>query len=273
MIHSLVHSSATLIWVSLMLLCVIYMFCMLMMYGVCAEMSMGNMDEQLKLQVMKLFGDCPNSMLTLFSVITGGMDWSEVYWPLWEVSQPAACLLLFYVYFVIFGVVNVVTSVFVDAAHKASLSDREHVVNCELQRNKAYAKAVTEFFHDADTNDSGHLSWEELSNFLQSSKNKAHLATLDLDVTQARALYTLVDINRSNCVAIEDFVQGCQRLKGTAKAIDLSMLQFSCEQIMGELEHMLGELEQMGELLCKRLPLTPELRQKYSIDGKFDTYV
>jgi len=132
----------------------------------------------------------------------------------------------------VFGVLNVVTSVFVDNAHQVSQRDRDIVTQHEIQRHLDYAKDIRHFFMEADKDNSGMLSWEEFHEHLQDPKVQAYFATLQLDVAQAHALFLLLDVDETNEVDIDEFVGGCMRLKGDAKSIDVNMLLYENEKMI-----------------------------------------
>merc|ERR1711957_192859 len=55
---------------------------------------------------------------------------------------------------------------------------------------------------------------------------------LELDVSQARALFMLLDVDETNEVELEEFIGGCMRMKGDAKSIDVNMLLYENEKMI-----------------------------------------
>merc|ERR1712232_733453 len=51
-----------------------------------------------------------------------------------------------------------------------------------------------------------------------------YLQAVNIDVSEARSLFDLVDLNRDGVLEIDEIVQGCLRLRGDAKALDLTLL-------------------------------------------------
>merc|ERR1712045_461456 len=49
-------------------------------------------------------------------------------------------------------------------------------------------------------------------------------SVLELDIRDAISFYRLIDVDESNELEIEEFVVGCMRLKGKAKAVDMESL-------------------------------------------------
>lgn len=237
MLVSLTSSLLSLFWVFLMLLFVVYFFSLIILNGIVADYHTG-LDNAIQKQLKDNYGTLIKTLLSLFMCISGGEDWSALYKPLLQLNWLYGAFFMFYIYFAVFGVLNVVTSVFVDATQKASLCDHEHVVQCELERNMMYMKSCRRLFQEADKNASGMLTWEELDEYLKDEKMQAFLGTLQLDESQARALYSFVDVNGDNEIAIDEFANGCVRLKGSAKAVDVIMLRFENERILAALQEL-----------------------------------
>merc|ERR1719386_624220 len=81
-------------------------------------------------------------------------------------------------------------------------------------------------FNDIDADNSGTLTWEELGKNLEDERVSACFNLLQIDVTEAKGLFQLLDIDESGEVGIEEFVMGCMRLKGAAKSIDLATMLY-----------------------------------------------
>merc|ERR1712050_597893 len=102
-----------------------------------------------------------DSVLHLFAAICGGLDWLELYGPLYEMGAVYGVLLLFYVFFTFFGVLNVIIGAFVDGAKKVAQQDREYLASIEIENKKRYMMNLRDFFHEADEDRSGVLTSQE----------------------------------------------------------------------------------------------------------------
>jgi hypothetical protein len=138
-----------------------------------------------------------------------------------------------YIYFTVFLVLNVVVGTVVDMTTRVSVRDRGRVVREELSKIKEYTNDVQEFFSLADTEQSGTLSWDELAQYLEDDKNKAQFQALDLDLWQAHVLFDMLDEDGSGEVGIREFLEGCIRLKGQARSMDLHLAIFQLQQVVG----------------------------------------
>merc|ERR1719221_138818 len=99
-----------------------------------------------------------------------------------------------------------------------------------------YLKKVRQFFIEADTDKSGTLSWEEFESHMQNTKIKAYFQTLDLDVSQAHLVFELLDVDNSDEVTVDEFLEGCMRLKGHARSVDVNLLILQQKKFMRRME-------------------------------------
>jgi len=180
--------------------------------------------DRLAQNMLELYGDLYKAMLTLFMVISGGLDWGDAMRPLADVHVLYGPIFVFFIFGMHFGVLNVVIGTFVAAATEIAARDQEALVKYELREWQIYAERIRAFFQEADLDKSGTLSWEEFRAHLEAPKVRAIFQTLDLGLAQAHVLFDLLDMDESGSVSVEEFIDGCMRLRGQAKSIDLNML-------------------------------------------------
>ena len=53
---------------------------------------------------------------------------------------------------------------------------------------------------------------------------KEYLSFIDVDPSDAKDLYQLLDVENSGAVPAEEFLGGCMRLRGNARSLDLSLM-------------------------------------------------
>mmetsp|Transcript_62704 Transcript_62704/g.127741 ORF Transcript_62704/g.127741 Transcript_62704/m.127741 type:complete len:243 (+) Transcript_62704:2-730(+) len=152
--------------------------------------------------------------------------------PLRKVGFIYVLFFLFFVFFMVFGVLNVVVGMFVETASAVAQRDHDVVVENEISRVQEYSENIKEFFTQADKDKSGELTWEEFSEHLKDERVKAYFASLELDVSQAKMLFHLLDIDGTGGIGVDEFVGGCMRLKGLARSIDVNMMIFEMDKMM-----------------------------------------
>lgn len=141
---------------------------------------------------------------------------------------------------------NLVTGTFVQSAQE----------NMREIQDMDLVDRVKEICMSTDHNQSGTITWKEFERQLRTPQMAQYLKAIDLHHSEARLLYSLLDVQNEDAVSADDFVNGCLRLQGPAKAIDhaimsnnlRSMFRWHLEQ-GGYIEAQLSEIgERLGKL-------------------------
>merc|ERR1740123_299317 len=230
MIQSILHSAKSLFWVALILTLLFYVFGITLVQGVVSFCSTeGKWDSRDTIGLREHFGTLDRSFLSLFEGMSGGISWGELLDILESLPSIYTYIFLSFISFAIFGVVNIVTAVFIDTALQCSEADRNTMVQEEILQKEKYAKRIVVLFQELDIDKSGVIGFDEFEKAVQDSQVVALINALGLDITDIRTLFVLLDRDRSGAIDIEEFLVGCMRLQGGAKALDLIKLQMMQE--------------------------------------------
>mmetsp|Transcript_68757 Transcript_68757/g.223904 ORF Transcript_68757/g.223904 Transcript_68757/m.223904 type:complete len:657 (+) Transcript_68757:64-2034(+) len=209
MLSSIVASLKHLVWTILLLVALIY--CV----AICITevVSMAGEAEQSEVQLW--WGTLDRSMLTLFESITGGLSWDEAVRPLHHhVSPFMAYVFCAYIAFCLFAVLNVVTGVFVNQASVQAQEDKDTYL----------ANSISDLFFKGSGVDSSDITWDKFSHMLNTPDMQEYFEAINVDISEAEGLFALLDVDGSGSVDPQEVVDGCLRLRGQAKAIELSLL-------------------------------------------------
>eukprot|EP00439_Symbiodinium_sp_Y106_P005541 s5634_g1.t1 len=163
----------------------------------------------------KFFGTVGRSILSLFQALTGGIDWRELVDVLSlgcrseNMHEVWGLATVFWIAFLILGVMNIITGNFVSAAMERSQSDLDNVFQARR------------LFKSLDIDDSGAITIDEIRRHLES---KPVQQTIDVDSSEAEVLFEILDLSGDGSIDKEDFISGCLRLQGTARAVDLLLM-------------------------------------------------
>merc|ERR1712156_764916 len=118
-----------------------------------------------------------------------------------------------YVFFTMLAVLNVVTGVFVDNAVQLAHTQREFVAAKEEEFKQQHIKEVANLFFVSDTDGSGTVSLQEIQECFSDPVVIAFFTALDLDVDDTERIFQLIDRDASGSVDIQEFIEGCMKLK------------------------------------------------------------
>jgi len=230
MVASVLCSLASLTWAIVFLAFVLYLFSLVIIQDVSAHIR--DIESVPNPLLIEYYGSLLDAMITLFMAITGGDDWRQLLEPLQEFSKLFYTpFFIFYVAFTVFGVMNVLTATFVEAASRISNIDRDLVIQEQMSQTNSHASALRKVFHDADTDGGGQLDLEEFEAHLHNREVLAYLKFLEIDIYEARGLFQLLDVDETGAVEIDEFVVGMMRLKGAAKGVDVATLMYENKKI------------------------------------------
>jgi len=169
------------------------------------------------------FGSITDSIMSLFQAISGGDDWRNFVDQL--NSGPSAVfnganrfLFALYIAFATLVMLNLVTGVFVEGAQR--LIRKEN--NGELTR--IVRRLFTTSRMSGNSVD-GKISWAEFQSHMESKCMVSFLKQLDVKFDDVERLFKFLDPERHGIVEVEEFVDGCIRLKSSPRLVDLNDLR------------------------------------------------
>jgi len=240
MVYSIFGSMKSLLWVILVLSLTFYMFGIALTSGTTTyletpEQWLDKDNEDVE-DVRKYFGSLGSSMLSLFMAMSGGNDWGQYYEALGRLPWQYRALFLCFITFSVFAVVNIVTGVFVDNAMQSSHTDREIVVHEEMEEKKAFLQILRDIFMEMDKDGEGSISINTFERSMNDERVIAYFNSLKLDVSDARTLFRLLDVDSSDEVSITEFLTGCFRLQGEARSLDTKIMRWQIDSLQEKMQ-------------------------------------
>lgn len=239
MVFSLTGALKPLFWAVVLMAIILLIFGVFFTDGVVAYcMQHSAFQDESTSELRRHFGTLGRSILSLFISLSGGEDWGVVLHLLEPLPRYYALVFLLFITFAILALLNVITAVFIQTAIKQTESDVELVVAEEMAHRAEFTAVMQQVFMELDQNNSGALSYEEFEQHIEDEKIMTYLQTLELDATQIRSLFMLLDVDRTGEVDLEEFVTGCVRLKGGAKNLDMAFLKFQLDYVVHSIKAM-----------------------------------
>jgi len=254
MVMSVANSMRSLVWTILLMLLMMYIIGVYLCQLI-ADTGAEN-PSALSTDLMTYYGSLPRAVLSMYQAMTGGVDWNDLASPLETSISPIMSLVFaLYIAFAVLAMMNVVTGVFVESALGSAREDREREV----------IHAVRKIFNMGDQNRNGVLSWAEFSDTLEDPSNSRYFSTIGINASEARGLFNLLDADDSGSISVQEFIQGCLRLRGQAKAIDLATLIYMTKRMVYWLQDRLEYVESSLERIMppeKKTPRPSAIQQK-----------
>ncbi|CAE8616512.1 unnamed protein product [Polarella glacialis] len=207
-------SLRTFVWAAVLMLLIMY--CLAVYFTIIASDAEVSDSEA---HLVKLYwGSIGGSVLSLFMAVAGGADWQQFLLVFGEGSWlyvANSFLLSIYVGFAILVMLNLVTGVLVEGAQNIIRSEKE----TEL------VKMAAQIFMTAGKDSDSEMTKEEFEKLSCSSAMNTYCHEVGMTLDEAENLFEFLDRDDSGSVSIAEFVQGCLRLRGPAKALDLAELR------------------------------------------------
>lgn len=248
MAYALISSLRTLICSLTLLIFVMFVFAVGLTQGAATEVD--------RIQIVDLhlrYGSLGSTMYTLFLSISNGISWDSAYMPLHELSWVSAVAFIIYVSIGSFGVLNVITSIFVESVIRSVQHYKDLIIKDKEIEKKIAVTHMKEVFYQLDSDASGEVSADELEYFMSEPSLRKYMEALDLEAEDTRLLFRLLDRDGSRCINVEEFCDGCMRLKGTAKSMDVNALIFQTKNFLTKWGEFTFFVEESFTMLRRQL--------------------
>eukprot|EP00931_Biecheleriopsis_adriatica_P063991 TRINITY_DN38864_c0_g1_i1.p1 TRINITY_DN38864_c0_g1~~TRINITY_DN38864_c0_g1_i1.p1 ORF type:complete len:795 (+),score=166.88 TRINITY_DN38864_c0_g1_i1:107-2491(+) len=160
------------------------------------------------------YGSLARSVLSLYQCITNGVSWRTISEPL-ESKQPfMAIAFSIYIAFAMLAMLNVITGVFVESA----------MASAKEEYNLDMVSRLREVVAAMELGEESRMTWEQFESQLNNPTIDAYFKSLDLSLSEAMSLFMLLDVDDEGSIDKDEFVAGCCRIHGYAKAVDLTAL-------------------------------------------------
>jgi len=258
MLYSILGSLRSFFWVMAVFILIIYLFAISLTW--CSYQALKQMGEEAFISqekasnLARYFGTLDRTTLTLFMAVTGGRDWNEFFDTL-ELTDLGKEQFFLFICFACFAALNVINGVFVESAMRCSKIDREFVIEDEIQKRTKTVRDMFQLFQEMDSDNSGAISITEFEKQLEDERAVAYFNSLNLDVSEARTLFTLMDLDQDGNVDLVEFIVGCQKLKGETRSLDMAILQYEVRWLM----HTIATIA--DDLNCASLGIPFEIAQ------------
>jgi len=202
-------------------------------------------DEELMDGVDEKWGSMYKSICVLFEGISGGNDWSELAKELKTMDEGYYICFALYIVFVTLGVLNIVTGFFVDGTMQASTSQKEEMLRIAQEKKNVMVELIGELFVQLDTDGSGKITLRELESHLYDVELQEYFCVLEMEPEEAKDLFLLLDVNSMGEVGIADFTNGCLKVMGAPKNLDICACMFQTKRMILMIENLTATVNKL----------------------------
>jgi hypothetical protein len=231
------------------------------------------------------YGTLPLALYSLFAAASQGIDWDSALRPLYRLDAFFPLAFIVYIIVTLYGVMNVVTSVFVDSAIMSSQHYKDLIILEKLHAREVAVKHMKEVFKQIDQevfkqidqDNSGTINANELEYFLTDPDLNEYVSALGISVEDSRMLFRLMDPEQVGRIDASEFCEGCLRLQGEAKSIDVHTMIFQVKLFLSKwsefttyVENRFDTIETtMGVSASKERPTCPVFNIEDTPEAKF----
>ncbi|CAK9117404.1 unnamed protein product [Durusdinium trenchii] len=248
---SLVETSKCMLPLMAFVLAIVYLFGMVLTEGIWEVCRSEMVPDDV---LCAKFGTLNASMMTLFQILYHGILWGPV-WDAFGVEMAASWFLqsifLLFVCFALIVVSNVLASFLFTLQKQVGDKERDTLIQNEIESKEEFLRSMALVFRDFDQNSNGAISWTEFELALEDERMLAFLASMGLDISDAIGLFEVLDSDSTGAIEQMEFLLGCLRLRGGAKAVDLVRVQMEQEWVHRAMLQVRQTLGEMGKLLQK----------------------
>lgn len=278
LITSIMHTLKSLFWASVLLVLIIYAFAVLLAQVVNdhqidpESIPLSPADE---MAVRQYFGSVQNTMLTLFMSISAGVNWENVLGPLKTISLVWVFVYLFFIAFTVFAVLNVVTGVFCQSAIDSAQNDHAAIVQSILENKEAHLTKIKTLFSkfggQANEADTDFITFPMFEEKINTPEVRDYFESLRLDIWDAWTFFKMVDDDGGGTIPMDEFLMGCLRLRGQARAVDVGRVihdqQWMIKNFGKFQTHVEVQLKELKAELCRLLEAQESIRSPRSSTG------
>lgn len=244
MLLAVLKSLVPLFWAIFFLTFLMFLFAVMFMQGTAQYLAniTSAEDQSFVPDMQEFFTTLPMMLLTLLLCISGGISWWEIATIVRELGVGYLLMFILFILIMLIVVLNIITGIFVNESIETASKDHDLIVQMEVLHTRQMLFELQRLFEEIDGDADGSITLEEFENALRDQQGSVRgvFRLLDIDITDARDFFSVIDVDGSNRIEIDEFVMGCLRLKGNGHHLGL-------ESVMQEHKKRLKDMNRRQE--------------------------
>mmetsp|Transcript_47855 Transcript_47855/g.113710 ORF Transcript_47855/g.113710 Transcript_47855/m.113710 type:complete len:681 (+) Transcript_47855:118-2160(+) len=248
MLLSITFGLSSVFWAALVLFFHVLLISIFIMECLVLSLSTSNYSPEVVDELDKMFGTLWKSLYTVYSSITGGLDWVSASDVLLEVSSAYGFFYVVCIAFAQLCILNVLTGVFVKNASDVAQRDEDTMMLYELEKRRVWVNQVVRVFEEANHDGTGTINRDQFVEALTQVRIQLLLRKLGIDIWahSPHSLFTMFDYDGNGTLEISEFASALHNLHGNARSLDVAKVKFAIkkfEKKFREFEHWALGLE------------------------------
>jgi len=193
------------------------------------------------------YGSSLLAIYTMFEITLAG-NWPVHFRPLVEnVSGWYSIFIFVYIGVVVFGLKSIITALFLKETLQVASQDAEQQAHDQAKKKQHYLSKLLRVFAAVDTRGTGTLTLKEFNRVCLNPEVTVLMKMLDLDVSNAEGLFSLLDTDMVGEIAFEDFLKGVMRLKGQARSLDMVAMMRAHDRMHATLNQVAAKIDDLHQ--------------------------
>jgi len=207
------------LWSALLLLFLVVMGGIIMVQFSLPCLSDQNINLERRIWMYEAFGTTTRSIYTMFECTFTGR-WGIYARPLIEeVGHHFTFFWLWWIVLVNFMTMRIIGALFLKQTMEVASIDAEKLAMENMKRRDKFAASLREIFEAADTSGDGSINCAEFDKMLRDETVIKHFESLDLDVEEVTALFSVLSSDDGDA-DYEEFLAGALKMNSSARTID-----------------------------------------------------
>jgi len=194
-------------------------------------------DMESRQLVFSYWGTFTRTMITMFEITLA--NWSPSCRVLIEhVSEAYGIVYILYRCMFCFAVLRVISAVFITETNRVVSGDDDLAIRKTRRTQARHLQRLRDFFEEVDMDHNGTLEWDEFQRVLSDPLVAQWLRTLEIDPSDLEELFGLLD-DGDGQISMEEFIRGANKMKGSAKAMDMVNLLSHVKRVHRKLDELM----------------------------------
>lgn len=201
--------------------------------------------------VKQTWGSVAGSIFSLFQAITGGNDWHNflsVFDDFVPGTNTNTFVFAIFIAFATLVMMNLVTGVFVEGAQRIAQEEKNQELLKHVRRLLAPDKSrptprPSVFIRGEDDHHEELISWADFCKKLNTEEMRAYLTAFELDASQAKDIFYILDQDRVGKVTMREFFSACVNLHGRPRRADTAILRHLIQRTFADLSQQLQRID------------------------------